>query len=277
MPDFQLFRVKLYESPHLFDDLTRPQILMHVLGLSPVIEPRKGVIWHIGKLQALGPDAAYFRLGKTTTSTLEVFREGDFVEAEFESAPYTHVIVDSAQGVAAIARKPRLAPNAEGIARQLERLLNDADWTRSRHHEFEIDPLKDPEDFLKYLRSATAVTRFVVTFTRPNPLDIDEDITGPFQRWLGTANATDGKAEIEGDDLDATKLEAVARSAAATGNNATAVLSLEEEARPVKKSLRGGPVTVTHEDVSSQEEKLSLLERVRVVYRRIAGTNGNPT
>lgn len=276
MPDFQLFRLKVYpnEQQHLFEDLPRAEILSHVLQEYPAIELRKGMTWHVGKLHRLDSEAVYFRLGRTTTSTLEVFRDGDFIEAEFEAAPYTHVLLDTALGVCGIANKPRLAPTPGGIARQLGRLLNEADWTRTRGHRFEIDAIKDPEDFLAYLRSAYVVTRFSVTFSPPNPMDLDEDITKPFQRWLADTNAAKGKAGIEGKGLDSSRLEVVTRSAAATGNEASATLTLEKDTKPVKKRLTGGPVTVGQEDVDTVEDKKTLLDRIRAAYRRVVGSNG---
>jgi hypothetical protein len=276
MPEFQLFRLKVYpsEQGHLFENLTRPEILLRVLEVSQPTELRKGITWHVGKLHRLDPEAIYFRLGKTTRATVEVFREGDFVEAEYESAPYTHVLLDTRLSLTAIAQKPRLAPTPAGTARQLQRLLNEADWAKSRGHTFEIAAIKDPDSFLAYLRSGFAVRRFSATFTPPNPLDIDEDITKPFQRWLKDSNATRGKANIQGGALDVARLETVARSAAATGNEATALLTLEKDARPVKKHLTGGPVTVTQMDVDSEDEKVTLVDRVRAAYHRVSGTNG---
>ena len=279
MPEFQLFRIKVYENNqlHLFEDLTRPQILLTLLEQGPAAELRRGITWHVGKIHRLDDTAIYFRLGKTTRSTVEVFREGDFVETEFESAPYTHIFLDRELGVTAIARKTRLAPRPQGIARQLERLLNETPWLKERGHRIEIGALKDPEEFIQYLRSAYSVRRFSVTFTPPNPLDIDDDITRPFQEWLSSTKAIKGKAEIDGPELDAEKLASVARSAAATGNEASARLSLEKEARPVTKHLSGGPVTIGQDELGAEEEKVTFLARIRAVFRRVAGKDGDET
>src|SRR5690242_10646485 len=85
--------------------------------------------WHIGNVELLDPDALYFALGRAGRSRGPVLDEatGDFVDAEFDSAPYTHVLVDIPRELIAVAQKSSLAHNAAAIVRRLERLLDQTD------------------------------------------------------------------------------------------------------------------------------------------------------
>ena len=281
MLEFQLFRIKVFpQYRDLFaqnatsPEPTRLEILRETITSLPHAEFQEGVTWHLGNVSAIDDTGLYFRLGRTSTSTLEIFNEdeGTFVDQEFETAPYTHAVVDVDLGVCAIAKKTRLSPTTTGIARQFERLLNRSRRAIELLATFKIDDVKDPNDFISQLRHAHSISKFWVTFTKPNPFDADRDFVQPAQRMLNAFNGDKGKTEVKGKTLDAEKLEAVARSAAATGDNAGASLKPSERATLVKKQLKGSAVNVSQEDVAEEEEKLGLIRLVRDCYRRIRGS-----
>lgn len=221
--------------------------------------------------RGVGVNAIYFALGRTTTAKVEMYdeRAGDFVVAEFDAAPYTHAILDLHLQVVAIAGKAQLAPTTPGIGRQLEKLLNGSPIVLEAEANIGVSSLNDPHDFISHLRDAHSIEQFTVTFRRPNPWDVESDFHAPFERFLAETDGERGKAIVEGEDLDVKPLEKVAASAAALGDDAEAMIRTTAGRRPVKKRLRGNPVTLRTDDADEREAKISLLGRVRELYSRV--------
>ena len=137
--------------------------------------------------------------------------------------------------------------------------------------EFEVAPIFDPTDLIAYLGRARAVSRFWVTFKRPNPFDADRDFQRPLQNVLVQSGGTKGKAQLEGENLIVESLEKMARAAAATGDDAGATMILPRERARVQKRLRENPVMLSQEDLANADQHQTLLARMREEYRRIRG------
>lgn len=274
MLEFQLFRAKVYPSGQLqlFEPPAAPaDILQQAIEDLPSSELRTGITWHIGNLMTLADCGLYFRIGRISKSTIEVYHDGAFIDEEFETAPYTHVVMDIPLGVCAIAKKPKLSRYVQGIANQFGRLLDRSEAADRHKAQFDIDAISDPEDLISYLDRAVSVSKFWVTFKRPNPFDANADFIQPMQRLLSGSGASKGKTEIEGKDLAVKSLEELARSAAATGDEATARMFLEPNRTTVKKSLRGNPVVLQQEDLADTPQRDKLLQRMRNAYQKVRG------
>ena len=187
------------------------------------MELRKGKTWHLGNVEQIDQSGLYFRVGRISNLTVQIWESGNFVDAEFESAPYTHAVLDFDLEVCAIAKKPKLAPTTRGIASQFAKLLNELPVAEELGARFETSALSDPEDFIQQMQRARSIIKFWITFSRPNAWDAN-DFIKPAQRLLEESNGHNGKTEIQGKDLDKTRLEELTRSAAATGNNAAVVM-----------------------------------------------------
>ncbi len=277
MLEFQVFRTKVFPSGQrlLFESApSRSAILRQAVLAHPSGQLRGRAIWHIGNVEPLDDMGFYFRFGKTTRSTLEMFHDGVFEDAEFEMSPYTHVLLDNVLEVAAIAKKTRLARTTVGIANQLARLLNSSPEVRGQDARLEVSAIPDPEDFIEYLQHAHSISKFSLWFSRPNPFDANEDFIQPAQRYLAEANGEKGKVEIKGEDLNAVPLEEMARSAASTGDDASVRLRTSESGKPVTKYMGRRAVTVAEETLVEPEQKRELLKRLRDIYHRIRGTEG---
>jgi len=281
VPDFHLFRLKVYKlrqmniSEYIEGDKSRSDILKEVIFSLPSAELRKGITWRIGNVSSLDNDGLYFRIGKISRSTIETYKEGNFLDQEFETAPYTHAVLDTRLEVCAVARKTKLSRTVTGIAHRFVELLSRSERARFFNVEFEIDEINDPEDFITYLRSALLISRFWVTFSRPNPFDLEEDFMKPFASFLEKSNGEAGKVEIRGGEgLNPSTLESVARSAAATGNDAGACLLEEEGRKPVRKRLSGNPAIIPEENLADDQQRRRFLQRVRELYYRIRGNGG---
>ena len=235
----------------------------------PASEFKAGYVWHVGNVNPLDDNSLYFRIGRTTKSTIEMYDRGNFIDAEFESAPYTHAVIDLSLEVCAIARKSRLTPKTKGTANALLKLLNEAEITSSLHAKFELGEINDPDDFISYLNASYAVTKFWMTFSKPNAIDVEQDYTLPMERLLEESDGHEGKTELKGPNLKPNTLEKLARSAAAVGENAGALLKMGPKDKPTRKVLTGNPAVVLHEDVAEYEDKRALLENIRKLYSRI--------
>ncbi|MEJ2069102.1 MAG: hypothetical protein P8X58_01625 [Syntrophobacterales bacterium] len=69
--------------------------------------------------------------------------------------------------------------------------------------------------------------------------------------------------------MKADTLEELTRSAAATGNDASALLLMPEESVKVRKRLRGNPIVIMQEEITDEEDKKSLLIKIRHRYRKV--------
>jgi hypothetical protein len=279
MPRFELFRIKTRvprQRSLLIGDMSPASLLRAAVEERPSAELRKGHIWHMGNIETLDSTSTYFALGRTTGAMVERFDEvsRNFVEEQFDTAPYTHVVLDYMLGVAAVAAKPRLGPTVPGIARQLEKLLNESQSASQLQVSFEVAPISDPNDFISQLKDAYSVTQFEITVSLPNPFDVEEDFHAPFERLVRETNGTRGKASLTGPNLDPNVLESLARSAAATGEDAGAKITTREGLEPVKRHLHGDPASLQTDDVEDREDRVRLIDRVRSLYARIRRTAG---
>jgi hypothetical protein len=272
MLDFQLFRIKVFPPAQssLFEvDATPQGILVQTIKSLPEAEFRTGKTWHVGNVTEVDQDSLYFRIGRTSKATIEVYDNGRFLDQEFDTSPYTHIFLEIELEVCAIASKRKLARTTDRMARQLAKLLNRSNRAREFGAKFEINMINDPEDFISRLKSAYSVEKFWLTFTRPNSIDVEEDYIKPMERLLSAATGDRGKTEIKGPDLDDDVLEQLSRSAASTGDNAGASIRHAPEERALSISLKGRAVDIAQDSVDGDDEKRSFIQRLRERYEGI--------
>ena len=278
MPEFHLFRLKIYKPRQMslfVQDKSPLEILREVIFSLPSAELRKGITWHIGNITYLDEDGLYFRIGRISKSTIETYKDGNFIDQKFETAPYTHVVLDTKLEVCAIARKAKLSRTAIGIAHRFVELLSRSERALLYRVEFEIDEINDPEDFLTHLYKAYLISNFWVTFSRPNPFDLDYDFLKPLASFLEKSRGDKGKVEIQAKGgLNPVALEAVIRSIATTGEDAGALIIEGESGKKVRKRLRGNPVVISEEDLTDDQQRRRILQRLREIYRKIRGNGG---
>jgi len=272
MLDFQLFRIKVLPpaQARLFEVAATPQeILVETLKSLPEAQFRPGKTWHVGNVTPIDETSLYFRIGRTSKATIELYDNGKFLDQEFETSPYTHVFLEMEFEVCAIASKRKLARTTSRMARQLGKLLNQSNRARDFGARFEVNMVNDPEDFISRIKSAYSVERFWLTFTRPNAIDVNEDYVRPMERLLSAALGDRGKTEIKGSDLEDSVLEQLSRSAAATGDNAGASIRHNPDDRLIPISLRGRAIDITQDSVDGDEEKQTFISKLRERYRAI--------
>ena len=280
MTVFHLYRLKLEQSDllPLFADQRRPpgDVISSAIERKPSSQIRKGQHWRIGNVERLDQQRLFFAFGKLTKKTQELYDDsrGEFVERPFDEAPHTYVALELDLQLCAIARKLRMAQRTETIAKNLETVLNTSRDDGTRHLTFKLQAISDPTEFLDLVRAAARISRFEIAFTPPNPFDVEQQFHRPMEEFLQATRARQGKASVVGDELDRSIIEDLTRSAASTGNTANANIQANDEAKPSPKYSNGNPATVVVEKFSTQQERNSLLDRVRTVYNRIRGTDG---
>jgi hypothetical protein len=108
MLEFQLFRVKVFPSKqgHLFRPPATPSVILkEVISSLPSAKLKRELVWHIGNVFHIDNQGLYFRVGRTAKYRLEFYKNGAFIDEEFEGAPYTHALLDFETEVVAIAKK----------------------------------------------------------------------------------------------------------------------------------------------------------------------------
>lgn len=275
--DLNLFRIKALLPPLFADQIETAQAVRRAIEEKPTTSAAaRGVRWHIGNVETLDANGLYFALGRTSRSRVPILdpETGDFLEAESETAPYTHVVLDTPTQVCAIARNTSLAANPVSLGHHLARVLNASTIRREYGADFEVDALSDPEEFVRLLQSAYAILRFTMTFSRPNPFDAEEDWHKPMERLVEATNGQKGSTTVRGQALNEAPLEDLTRSVASTGDDARAKLRLEEGQPPVTRSLRSDTATITERSLETPAERQSVLARLRAKYRSIRDRTG---
>jgi hypothetical protein len=194
--------------------------------------------------------SGYFRIGRTTSSKVERFDADtdNFLEERMETSPYTHCVFDSKIGFIGIAKKYALSPTTETVARRIQEVLSRTSPILENDIRVELSPIPNPDSFLRELLGAYKVKKFAATFHGPNPIDADELFQRPLAALLAEAGGDSGRAEIKGNDLNREVLEALTRSAAATGNDATARIRRQRGQRSVGIHLGGSIAGQTYDE-----------------------------
>jgi hypothetical protein len=281
MTMFHLFRLRV-ERPlqaTIFHEPELPnmEIVRRSIEEQPTAQTRKGALWALGNLRRILDDVAYSgALGKVRQRKAEKYDEDHktFSQELFEEAPFTLVIFDVNLQICAIATKSDLGNPAQ-LARTLATLLTSSATAQNRGVRIIASQIKDPREFLTHLRRAERITRFEVTFKRPNPIDVEQDFLKPMEKILAETGGENGKTTLSGDGLSSGPLEELSNSAAATGDNASAKLKLPEHDKFVTKSLNNNPATISTNESQTRDGLEQIAMRMRELYniiRRAGGT-----
>ncbi len=277
--EYSLFRAKFVRSiqTSLFDHikLTPEDLFLKSLNERPSGELRKGNTWHIGNIENFSNSTGYFAIGRITKSTIEKFDDisGNFIQENVEEGPYTHCVFNAQMGIVGIAKKTSLAPTSTSIARRIEDLLSQTLVISENHIRVEIQPIPDPEGFLKMLASAYQVSSFTAWFRGPNPFDADAHFQKPLSVYLSSANGELGKAQIQGTDLNRKVIQDVTRSTAATGNKASARIKKTQSQKSTTINLKGDPVKRRYDVEDHQPNK--VLDDLTNLYHRVRNDETN--
>jgi len=244
-----LFRVKFIKGKQLpleFENIKAEELLIKAIQEKPDVGTKEDYSWHIGNIQLLDDKCGSFAIGRKSVTSLSHFdiETKNFIDSLSETSPYTIVYFNSSIGLLGIKRNYQLAPKESVVAKRIRELLSSTDIVRRSLTYVEVGAIKDPMSFINKLRSAYSIKKFTVTFGGPNPFDADEHFHKPMSIYLQEAEGKEGKTTIDGENLNSEPLAKMARSAASTGNNATARLKISSDERITSVSMRDNPAKV---------------------------------
>ena len=264
--EYHLYRIKFIKPAQvqLFDPGIKPRDLFELgLAQKPSLELKYNNVWHIGNVEHITADAGRFAIGRITKATVEKYDEqsGDFQEMLDDAGPYTYVYFDASLGLLGIGRKARVANEVQAIAGKIERLMQSTAAVVENAISVRVDKIRDPEGFVQKILSAYAVRRFKASFTGPNPIDADELFQRPMSYYCQQMNGDQGSVSVGGKSLDEEAVIAVARSTAATGNAASAVIQ-EERGKPLTTiSFASDARKVVVDSEAGKEETLTAIKK----------------
>ena len=271
--EYHLYRVKFIKPAQtaLFHTDTTPRELFEAaLAQRPSLQLREKNVWHIGNIEQITPEGGRFAVGRTTTTTIEKFDEatGNFTELLDDSGPYTFVYFDSRIGLLGIGKRTKVAADIDSIARKIQKLLNRTSVVADHQVTVRVDLIPDPESFLEKLFSAYAVKRFKAQFTGPNPIDADEVFQKPMSYYCQQLGAEHGSVSVKGESLNDEAVASVAKSTAATGNSAAALIQTGKGLRPISISFKGDARKVLIEQETEMAQALESIQREYAEVRR---------
>ena len=278
MTSIDLFIFSVYplrRTAYLWEDWNHARTLEGVLSSLPEAEIRAGTTWHIGDTRKIDTSSAYFRFGMTGRSTVGAFEDGHFLDADVETAPYTHAFVDLATEVVGIARSSKLGLTTLEIASRLTSVLNRSGEARGLEAEFRIDPLHDPREFEERFAQAFAVRSLDVIFRRPNATYKNE-LLRDLQKHVALSEGDEGSVGVRAQGaLNREVLLPLIREVAVLGDDATArIVEREGQTRVRKLNLRKQQqLTVDAERIESDEELREIMKTIREAYIRMGFTS----
>ncbi|GJQ60949.1 MAG: hypothetical protein SCALA702_00020 [Melioribacteraceae bacterium] len=263
MLEFYLYRAKFIKSEQISlfsQDILPSDIFIKAIKEKPSLSLNNNYDWHIGNVEVYQDGTGYFAVGRTKKSIVEKYdeRSKNFLEKEDDESPHTHVLFDIKIGLLCIARKTKLAPTINGIARKIEVLFSNTVIVKEYSVDVKIDYIRDPKSFISHIKMAYAIKKFTATFTGPNPIDADEIFQKPMSVYLNKANGSSGRTTIKGRDLNSEVITEVAISVASTGNNANAQI-LENKDEELKIIYLGD----NHINIKIDEEKFDKHDIIR--------------
>jgi len=269
--EYYLYRVKFIKSSQsdIFrKDISSTELFMTSLNEKPEIALKKDNVWHIGNIDYFNETSGSFAVGRTTQTTIERFdtESGNFIDLIDDSGPYTNVLFDSSIGLIGIAKKVKVAPDTEAIARKITKLLENTKIVKEFGVEVRVDFIPDPEGFLHKLRSAYSIKRFTASFTGPNPIDADELFQKPLSVYCQAVNGESGAVVVAGEQLNEENIEAVAKSTASTGNTASARIQPTSHKKIITIKLKGDAVKVP---VETEMLKPEILKVIQEAYYKV--------
>lgn len=271
--EYYLYRAKFIKSTQsdlFLPNISSSQLFIKTLNEKPEITLKQDNVWHIGNIEYFDEMTGSFAVGRTTKTTVERFdpETGNFIDLIDDSGPYTNVLFDCSIGLLGIAKKAKVAPNVESIARKITKLFENANIVKEHGIEVRVDIIPDPDGFIQKLRAAYSIKRFKASFTGPNPVDADELFQKPLTVYCKEINGDYGHVEVVGEQLNEENIEAVAKSTAATGNTASAKIQPNPQKKYITIKLKGDGVRVP---VDQEKLRIEVLKELQEAYYKVRG------
>lgn len=269
--EYHLYRIKFIKPSQIdlfHHNITPQDLFIKGINEKPSIKFRQSNVWHIGNVEYFNPSEGRFAIGRTTITTLEKFDEktGNFTEKTDDSGPYTFVYFDSKLGLLAICKKTKVAADVKSIGNKIQKLLSNSNLIKQSKIEIRVEHIRDPESFINKIQRAYSIKKFTATFTGPNPIDADELFQRPLSYYCQQLDGEQGSVVVSGESLNEDAVTAVARSTAATANDASAVILKNRGDRPEKITFKGDAKKVI---ISDEEDKTIVILKIKEAYNEV--------
>ena len=279
MITFYIYRLRIEEHGlRLRDqDLNRREIILNAINEKPSLPSNRRVTWCIGNVREYH-NSVIFALGKITESTRGIYDSdyGEFFESLSSEASYTFVIVDLELQICAIAHKSNISPKIEDTAKNLEKMLHSAEIFAQTWSEPKLSRIDIPSEFLSQIENAVSIYSFEMTFSLPNPFDVDRQFQKPMEELLREAQGKEGKVSIKAPTkggLNFDIIERLTRSAASSGNTMKARVRPMHNSKPtiIKSDHKHLTISVSIEfpSINTNFDWKIVLEKIREAYYKI--------
>lgn len=236
--NFQLYRIQLFDvEPDMYDPApSQPEVLRQLFPkrLERATRERQ---YFTAEHQIIDNDGVLFEFGRSSSMKRSDYDGKKFIEVEHPDYPHVLVFADYELQILAVEIKSRFASTIESTIKLLKKIISSDEIVRRYKFEVDIQPLRDPEEFIKHLEKASAVSKFFFSVGKPNVYNPELKFLRPIKRMNIEANSVSAKAELSGLNMKRDILVSLSRVAASTGNDAGAWLKIQGKKRFVRKSI----------------------------------------
>ncbi|MCQ3949021.1 MAG: hypothetical protein DPW14_04250 [Planctomycetes bacterium] len=252
---------------------TPSALLRKIVEAKPSFAVTEHTTWRIGNVEEIDNDWLYLRLGKTTSSKNEEYKDGNFVELPSDASPSTPTFVNIPLELVCIAHKQLVAGRVQTSASRFQEMLNAAALAKKSNADFQVRVIRDPQDFIKALRAAVNIKKFAFDVSPPNAID-ESAFAKAASEYVKKANGKSGKVEVKGDSLDPDALEPQARTAISLGNEASAAVSKKagQPPQPIySKRDNLAEHSVAAKELADPERRSAIAAALLALYQKIRG------
>lgn len=241
---FYLFRLQMFQTQldmFLHHPPHASELLMEVLS-KPLRKDTRSRSYFTADIHFISESEVYLKLARSRQVNTIEFELDKPVVIPHDDNPYIHVFIDCEKQVLALNRDSRFASRVEFSAKKLSDLIEESSLLKEWGMSVEYSALKDPVDFIHYLREAKYISRFSFEVRRENVIDPSEYII-PLKKLTGQAGGTKTRADISGGMIKKDVAEDMARAIASTGDEAFADVMMPHEGTISRKHLTGSLVS----------------------------------
>ena len=275
MATFYIYKLTIEESIRGFQDLDRRKVILSAIGERPSFRSNRGTTWRIGNVQEYHDDNAItFSFGKITQATRGNYNDysGEFVEEPSPETSYTPVVIDLQLQICAIAYKSNIFPRIKNTAKMLEQVLQHATIFSETSSIIKLKRIDIPSDFLSQIEDAVNIYDFEMTFSLPNPFDVDRQFQKPMEELLREAKGEEGRVSIKASNkkkLNPNLIKKLTKSAVSSGNTVKARIRSLHDSKPAIIQSSNNPFIVKYVYKTADIDWKALLKKIRKAYHDI--------
>lgn len=278
--DLFLGRIKMYFSSQGILDFDgvqlqakgRSELLSMAIRSRPVCVFRGDIEWRVANLFVIDKKSIRFCFGKTGPKKEGKLENGDFVSINDESSEYIYCFLNLDLGICGIQVNSRLGKN-DDLFSKLLKTISSSYVVKEAGIIVDGGVIENPKTFLQVIEEAKRITKFTMTFSRPNPWD-EEDARKNLAIMSENIDSYDNRIFFSSKKgLKKDSLPRLTRATVSSGDTATirAMMPGETKVRPY--STQGSTVKVTTSIGDIEGSPKDVIEVINGVYENIRHGN----